>query len=56
MSNKESDFKEKFKQALISTANAISGDYKLNAKKTYGDPDSQKINFFDRFRRVSVTS
>jgi len=47
MSNKESDFKEKFKQALISTANAISGDYKLNAKKTYGDPDSQKINFFD---------
>ena len=33
MNNKEEDFKEKFKQALISTAKVISEDYKLNQNK-----------------------
>ena len=33
MSNKENNFKEKFKQALISTAKVISDDYKLDIKK-----------------------
>ena len=33
MSNKEDNFKEQFKQALISTARVISEDYKLDIKK-----------------------
>ena len=33
MSNKEDNFKEQFKQALISTARVISEDYKLNLEK-----------------------
>ena len=35
MNNKEDNFKEKFKQALISTAKVISDDYKpiLDKKK-----------------------
>jgi len=32
MSNKENNFKEQFKQALISTAKVISEDYKLDVK------------------------
>ena len=30
MNNKEDNFKEKFRQALISTAKVISDDFKLN--------------------------
>ena len=47
MSNKEDNFKEQFKQALISTAKVISEDYKLDAKKIDKDLNSKKINFFD---------
>jgi len=47
MSNKEDNFKEQFKQALISTAKVISEDYKLDAKKIDKDLNSKKIDFFD---------
>ena len=47
MSNKEDNFKEQFKQALISTAKVISEDYKLDVKKINKNLDAQKINFFD---------
>jgi len=47
MSNKEDNFKEQFKQALISTAKVISEDYKPNVKKIDNSLKSQKINFFD---------
>ena len=47
MSNKEDNFKEKFKQALLSTAKVISDDYKINIKNFDKDPNSKKINFFD---------
>jgi len=47
MSNKEDNFKEQFKQALISTAKVISEDYKLDIKKIDKDLNSKKINFFD---------
>ena len=47
MSNRENNFKEQFKQALISTAKVISEDYKLDEKKIEKDLDSKKINFFD---------
>ena len=46
MSNKEDNFKEKFKQALLSTAKVISDDYKINIKNFDKDPNSKKINFF----------
>ena len=47
MSNRDSDFKERFKQALVSTAKVISDDYKLNVKKIDKDLNSKKIDFFD---------
>ena len=47
MSNKESNFKEQFKQALISTARVISEDYKIDIKKIDKDLNSKKINFLD---------
>ena len=47
MSNKEDNFKEQFKQALISTAKVISEDYKLDIKKIDKDLNSKKIDFFD---------
>ena len=47
MSNKEDNFKEQFKQALISTAKVISEDYKLDIKKIDKDLNSKKVNFFD---------
>ena len=47
MSNKEDNFKEQFKQALISTAKVISEDYKLDVKKIDKNLNSKKINFFD---------
>ena len=38
--NKEDNFKEKFKQALISTVKVISEDYKINnLKKKLGEED-----------------
>ena len=47
MSNKEDNFKEQFKQALISTAKVISEDYKLDLKKIDQDLNSKKKDFFD---------
>ena len=47
MSNKENNFKEQFKQALISTAKVISEDYKLDLKKLDKDLNSKKIDFCD---------
>jgi len=47
MSNKEDNFKEQFKQALISTAKVISEDYKLDAKKIDKNLKSNKIDYFD---------
>ena len=45
MSNKEDNFKEQFKQALISTAKVISEDYKLDIKKIDKNFKSKKIDF-----------
>ena len=47
MSNKEDNFKEQFKQALISTAKVISEDYKPDVKKIDKDLSQKKIDFFD---------
>ena len=47
MSTKESNFKEQFKQALISTAKVISEDYKLDVKKPDKNLSAKKIDFFD---------
>ena len=47
MGSKEDNFKEQFKQALISTAKVISEDYELDVKKIEKDLDSKKIDFFD---------
>ena len=47
MSSKEENFKEQFKQALISTAKVISGDYKIDLKKIDRDLESKKTDFFD---------
>ena len=47
MSSKEDNFKEQFKQALISTAKVISEDYKPDNKKLDKKTTSKKINFFD---------
>ncbi len=43
--NKEDNFKEKFKQALISTAKVISEDYRPN--KENNNASSKNINFFE---------
>ena len=55
MSNKEDNFKEQFKQALISTAKVISEDYKLDIKKIDKNLNSQKKNFFD-VKNLSIKS
>jgi len=47
MSNKESNLKEQFKRALVSTAKVISEDYKIDIKKDDKDLSSKKIDFFD---------
>ena len=47
MSNKDNNFKEQFKQALISTSKVISDDYKLDIKKLEKDLSSKKNDFFD---------
>ena len=47
MGNKEDNFKERFKQALISTAKVISEDYKPDIKKIDKDLNTKKIDFFD---------
>ncbi len=47
MSSKENNFKEQFKQALISTAKVISEDYKLDVKKLDKDLSNKKTDFLD---------
>jgi len=47
MSDKEDNFKEQFKQALISTAKVISEDYILDVKKIDKDLNQKKIGFLD---------
>ena len=47
MSSKENNFKEQFKQALISTVKVISDDYKVDVKKLDKNLDSKKNDFFD---------
>jgi len=47
MSNKENNFKENFKQALISTAKVISEDYNTDLKKIDRDSKLKKVDFFD---------
>ena len=47
MSSKEDNFKEQFKQALISTAKVISDNYKPDVKKNDKNLNSKKIDFFD---------
>ena len=47
MNKKEDNFKEKFKQALISTAKVISDDYLINVKNNNKNLSSKKLNFFE---------
>ena len=47
MNKKEDNFKEKFKQALISTAKVISDDYLLDKKKNNKNQSSKNLDFFE---------
>ena len=47
MNKKENNFKEKFKQALISTAKVISGDYLTNIKNKNKNLSSKNLDFFE---------
>jgi len=44
MNNKEDNFKEKFKKALISTAKVISGDYKLDLDSKDKNSSSKNLD------------
>ncbi len=47
MNKKQENFKEKFKQALISTAKVISDDYLINKKNTKKNLSSKNLDFFE---------
>ena len=47
MNNKENNFKEKFRQALTSTAKVISDDYKAEIKKDNKNLSSKNLDFFE---------
>jgi cobaltochelatase CobT len=47
MNNKKDNFKEKFRQALISTAKVISDDYKLNINLKKKNLSSKSFDFFE---------
>jgi len=47
MNKKEENFKEKFKQALISTAKVISEDYLINLKNNNKNLSSKNLDFFE---------
>jgi len=47
MNNKEDNFKEKFRQALTSTAKVISDDYKPETKNSNKNLSSKNVNFFE---------
>ena len=44
--NKEDNYKEKFKEALVSTVKVISEDYKIKKDK-FNNPNSKNYNFFE---------
>ena len=46
MNKKQENFKEKFKQALISTAKVISDDYLINKKNIKKKFEFKKFRFF----------
>jgi len=48
MSDREKNLKEKFKQALISTAKVISDDYKINEKNASTILNSKNIDLFEK--------
>ena len=56
MSSKEDNFKEQFKQALISTAKVISEDYKLDIKKLDKNLSNKKTDFFDMRKTSTATT
>ena len=47
MNNKEDNLKEKFRQALVSTAKVISEDYKINFKSKDKSENSKKTDFLN---------
>jgi cobaltochelatase CobT len=47
MKDKESNFKEKLREALTSTARVISDDYSPKTKKTINNSNSKNTNFFE---------
>ena len=47
MNNKEDNLKEKFRQALVSTAKVISEDYKINFKSKDKSDNSKKTDFLN---------
>ena len=47
MDKKEDNFKEKFKEALISTAKVISDDYLINIKNKNKNLSSKNLDFFE---------
>ena len=47
MNNKEDNFKEKCKKALVSTAKVISGDYKLDLNSKNKNSSSKNLDFFE---------
>ncbi len=47
MSKKQENFKEKFKQVLISTAKVISDDYLINKKNIKKNLSSKNLEFFE---------
>ena len=47
MSEKEDNFKEKFRQALISTAKVISDDYKISIKNIDKNLSSKNTNNYE---------
>ena len=47
MNNNQDNLKEKFKHALISTARAISGDYKLGISQNNKNQSSKNIDFLN---------
>ena len=47
MNKKEDNFKEKFKQALISTAKVISDDYLIDIKNKNKNLSSKNLDFFE---------
>ncbi len=56
MSDKENNFKEKFKQALISTSKVISDDYILGLKKNVNKDANPKYNKFFEIDKLANKS